>query len=160
MPLADVHYWRQAINNTLKHFGTCGLFALPALFTMHPALAQNKLVTDANATWNKGDAHGLAALYDEKAIVSRGNGKIVQGRDEIEKLFKSHFDAGVHDYAIDVVRASQVGNVMYETADWTAVQEKDGKKPQYKGVLLKVMTRSTDGKWRTIAHTWNAEENK
>ncbi|MEX3858224.1 ketosteroid isomerase family protein [Paraburkholderia sp. BR10923] len=117
MPLADVHYWRQAINNTLKHFGTCGLFALPALFTMHPALAQNKLVTDANATWNKGDAHGLAALYDEKAIVSRGNGKIVQGRDEIEKLFKSHFDAGVHDHAIDVVRASQVGNVMYETAD-------------------------------------------
>lgn len=49
---------------------------------------------------------------------------------------------------------------MYETATWTAVQETDGKKTQYKGVLQRVMTKGADGKWRTTAHTWNAEENK
>jgi ketosteroid isomerase-like protein len=58
------------------------------------------------------------------------------------------------------VRASRVGNVMYETTNWTAVLEKNGKKTQYKGVLLKVMTTSADGKWHTTAHTWNAEENE
>ena len=94
-----------------------------------------------------GSEEGLAALYDEKAIVSPGNGKTVQGREEIEKLFKSYFDAGVHDHTIDVVHASRAGNVMYETANWTAVLEKDGKKTQFKGVLLKVMTKSADGKW-------------
>ncbi|MGF6408890.1 YybH family protein [Paraburkholderia sp. MM5482-R1] len=152
------------MNKTLRHLSACGLCALFTLVAPHPALAQDKLVEEANATWNKdfnkGDAHGLAALYDEKAVVSPGNGKTVQGREEIEKLFKSYFDAGVHDHTIDVVHATRVGNVMYETANWSAVQEKDGKKTQFKGVLLKVMTKSADGKWRTTAHTWNAEENK
>lgn len=152
------------MNRTLRYFGTCGLFALFAFVALRPAFAQDKLVEEANSTWNshfnKGDAHGLAALYDEKAIVSPGNGKTVQGREEIEKLFKSYFDAGVHDHTIDVVHASRAGNVMYETANWTAVLEKDGKKTQFKGVLLKVMTKSADGKWHTTAHTWNAEENK
>jgi hypothetical protein len=40
--------------------------------------------SEANASWNKhfnnGDAHALAALYDEKAV---------QGREEIEKLLKT-----------------------------------------------------------------------
>ncbi|MFL9934473.1 hypothetical protein P0D88_36155 [Paraburkholderia sp. RL18-103-BIB-C] len=59
-----------------------------------------------------------------------------------------------------MMHASRVGNVMYETATWTAVQETDGKKTQYKRVLQRVMTKGADGKWRTTAHTWNAEENK
>jgi hypothetical protein len=36
---------------------------------------------------------------------------------------------------------------------------RDAKKTQYKGVLLKVMTGSTEAKWRITAHTWNAEDN-
>ncbi|MBN3759401.1 SgcJ/EcaC family oxidoreductase [Burkholderia sp. Ac-20365] len=152
------------MNRTLLYFGKCSFFALFSLVALDPALAQDKLVEDANTVWNsyfnKGDAHGLAALYDEKAIVSPGNGKTVQGREDIEMLFKGYFDAGVHDHTTDVVRANRIGNVMYETANWSAVLEKDGKKTQFKGVLLKVMMKGTDGKWRTTAHTWNAEENK
>ncbi|KND61606.1 Ketosteroid isomerase [Candidatus Burkholderia verschuerenii] len=140
---------------------------LVVLVALSPAWyphAADSSVEHANALWdqtfNKGDAHALAALYDEKAVVSPGNGKTVQGRDEIEKLFKSFFDAGVHDHATSVVHASHHGNVMYETANWSAMLDKDGKKQAFKGVLLKVMTRGTDGKWRTTAHTWNAAENK
>lgn len=148
------------MNKSLRQCGVCMLFALAA---SQAAFAQHdKAVEDANATWNaifnKGDAHGLANLYDEKAVVSPGNGKTVKGRAEIEKLFQSFFDAGVHDHTIDVVSAKRVGNVMYETANWTAVAEKDGKKTPYKGVLLKVMSKGADGKWRATAHTWNAAE--
>ncbi|WP_144063434.1 YybH family protein [Caballeronia insecticola] len=148
------------MNKSLRQCGVCVLLALAA---SQPAIAQHdKTVDETNATWNaafnKGDARGLAATYDEKAVVSPGNGKTVQGRADIEKLFQSYFDAGVRDHTIDVVSAKRVGNVMYETANWTAVAEKDGKKTPYKGVLLKVMTKSSDGKWRTTAHTWNAAQ--
>ncbi|MGF6917397.1 YybH family protein [Paraburkholderia sp. 40] len=148
------------MNKFSRQFATCVVLALAAA---QPALAQHDEVIDrANTAWNaafnKGDAHGLAAMYDDKAVVSPGNGTTVQGRAEIEKLFKSYFDAGVHDHTIDVVQANRVGNVMYETANWTAVAEKDGKKTPYKGVLVKVMTKGADGKWRTTAHTWNAAQ--
>jgi uncharacterized protein (TIGR02246 family) len=103
-----------------------------ALVAPHPALAQDKLVEEAIATcntcFNKSDAHGLAALYDKKAIVSPGNGKTIQGREEIERLLESYFDVGVHDHTTDVVHASRIGNVVYETANWSAVHEDDGEK--------------------------------
>jgi uncharacterized protein (TIGR02246 family) len=148
------------MNKFSRQFAVCAVLALAASQT---ALAQHdKAVDQANTAWNaafnKGDAHGLAAMYDTKAVVSPGNGTTVQGRADIEKLFKSYFDAGVHDHTIDVVQANRVGNVMYETANWTAVAEKDGKKTPYKGVLVKVMTKGTDGQWRTTAHTWNAAQ--
>jgi uncharacterized protein (TIGR02246 family) len=146
------------MNKSVRHVGACVLFALAA---SHPALAQgDKAVDAANATWNKafnsGNAHALATLYDEKAVVSPGNGKSIQGRAEIEKLFKSFFDAGVHDHTIEVIQARHSGNTMYQTANWTAVAEKDGKKSQYKGVLLSVMIKGADGRWHVTAHTWNA----
>lgn len=144
------------MNKCLIQLGLCGVCAMSSL----AAVAHDKAVEDANAAWdktfNKADAHALAALYDPKAVVSPGNGKTVQGRGDIEKLFKGFFDAGVHDHTTDVVHANRVGNVIYETANWSAVAEKDGKKTQYKGVLLKVMTKGADGKWRATAHTWNA----
>lgn len=148
------------MNKFSRQFAACVVLALAA---SQPALAvRDKAVDQANTAWNaafnKGDAHGLAAMYDERAVVSPGNGTTVQGRADIEKLFKSYFDAGVHDHTIDVVQANRVGNVMYETANWTAVAEKDGKKTPYKGVLVKVMTKGADGKWRTTAHTWNAAQ--
>ncbi|MDR5786645.1 SgcJ/EcaC family oxidoreductase [Caballeronia sp. LP003] len=140
-----------------------GAFLVLAFAASQTALAQHdKAVDEANTAWNtafnKGDAHGLANMYEKNAVISPGNGTTVQGRADIEKLFKSYFDAGVHDHTIDVVQASRVGNVIYETANWTAVAEKDGKKTPYKGVLVKVMTKSADGKWRTTAHTWNAAQ--
>ena len=148
------------MNKSFRQSGMCAVFAL--IVSQSAVAVNDKAVDQTNSDWNaafnKGDAHGLAAMYDERAVVSPGNGTTVQGRADIEKLFKSYFDAGVHDHTIDVVQASRVGNVMYETANWTAVAEKDGKKTPYKGVLVKVMTRGADGKWRTTAHTWNAAQ--
>jgi uncharacterized protein (TIGR02246 family) len=148
------------MNKFSRQFAVCAVLACAASQT---ALAQHdKAVDQANTAWNaafnKGDARGLAAMYDTTAVVSPGNGTTVQGRADIEKLFKSYFDAGVHDHTIEVVQAHRVGNVMYETANWTAVAEKDGKKTPYKGVLVKVMTKGADGQWRTTAHTWNAAQ--
>ncbi|SAL11376.1 SnoaL-like domain protein [Caballeronia turbans] len=152
--------WRYVMKKSLRQFGAGVLFALIASQT---AFAQHdKVIDDANTAWNaafnKGDARALGALYDEKAVVSPGNGTTVQGRADVEKFYKGLFDAGFRDHTIDVVSAKRVGNLMYQTANWTAVAEKDGKKTSYKGVVLKVLAKGADGKWRTTAQTWNAAQ--
>lgn len=146
------------MNKSFRLLGACGLFALVAA---QPVFAQHdKVIDEANAAWNaafnKGDARALGAMYDEKVVLSPGNGTTITGRADVEKFYKGLFDAGFRDHTIDVVRANRVGNLIYQTANWTAVAEKDGKKTPYKGVVLKVLTKGADGKWRTTAQTWNA----
>jgi uncharacterized protein (TIGR02246 family) len=118
-----------------------------------------KIVEAANTTWNKAfngkDGAGVAALYEKDATLSAGDGTYIQGRAEIEKLFKGYFDAGAHDHALQVIDARRNGNMVYEVANWSAAVDKDGKHTDYKGVVVKVMTLDNDGKWRTTAHVWN-----
>lgn len=138
----------------------CAVFIVAAPYAVHAA--EDATVQKVNAAWdqtfNTGDAKKLAALYDENAVISPGNGKTIKGRADIEKLFDGYFKAGTGNHTTSVVNARRVGNVMYETANWTATVDKDGKKTQYQGVLLKVMTKGSDGQWRTTAHTWNAAQ--
>ncbi|WP_250515147.1 SgcJ/EcaC family oxidoreductase [Caballeronia sp. INDeC2] len=134
-----------------------------ALIASQPAFAQHDKVIDAantawNAAFNKGDARALGALYDEKVVVSPGNGTTIQRRSDVEKFYKGLFDSGLGDQTIDVVSAKRVGNLIYQTANWTVVAEKDGKKTAYKGVVPKVLAKGADGKWRTTAQTWNAAQ--
>lgn len=118
------------------------------------------VVTGLNSSWNeafnRGDASGVAALYDEKATLSAGNGKTLVGRPEIEKLFKSFIDSGVHKHTIDIVEVYGNGDFAYEVARWSAMgREKDGKEPTFGGVLTNVFERGTDGRWKSMSHVWN-----
>ena len=119
------------------------------------------VVTGLNSTWNeafnRGDASAVAALYDEKATLSAGNGKTLVGRQEIEKLFKGFIDSGVHKHTIDIVQVFGNGDFAYEVATWSARgREKDGKEPAFGGVLTNVFERGTDGKWKSVSHVWNS----
>ena len=118
------------------------------------------VVEGLNSTWNKafnkGDASAVAALYHEKATLSPGNGKTLVGRAEIEKLFKSFIDNGVHNHAIEIVDVHGKGDFAYEVAKWSAKgREKDGKEPTFGGVLINVFQRGADGKWKSLSHVWN-----
>jgi uncharacterized protein (TIGR02246 family) len=141
------------------------LTALVCAFALSsPVLAADTnvrtVVTGLNSTWNdafnRGDATAVAALYDEKATLSAGNGKTLVGRAEIEKLFKSFIDGGVHKHTIDIIEVYGNGDFAYEVATWRAMgREKDGKEPAFGGVLTNVFERGTDGKWRSMSHVWN-----
>ena len=118
------------------------------------------VITGLNSSWNeafnRGDASAVAALYDEKATLSAGNGKTLVGRSEIEKLFKGFIDGGVHKHTIDIVEVYGNGDFAYEVATWSAKgPEKDGKEPAFGGVLTNVFERGTDGKWKSMSHVWN-----
>jgi uncharacterized protein (TIGR02246 family) len=135
--------------------------AAVAMLASSAACADRPTVEALNAQWDKtfnsGDAAALAALYHPNATVSPGNGKVVAGRAEIEKLFKGFFEAGAHNHKIDVVATSGTGTMLQQVANWKANgAAKDGKKPDWKGVLSSTFERGADGKWLAVSHVWNA----
>jgi uncharacterized protein (TIGR02246 family) len=145
---------------TIRFLTSC----ICALALSGPALATDPnvrtVVTGLNSSWNeafnKGDASAVAALYDEKATLSAGDGKTLVGRSEIEKLFKGFIDGGVHNHTIDIVEAYGNGDFAYEVAKWSAKgRAKDGKEPAFGGILTNVFERGADGKWKSMSHVWN-----
>ncbi|CAB3696926.1 YybH family protein [Paraburkholderia rhynchosiae] len=140
------------------------IVGLVAIVLSSSALAQaadaRAIVERINSAWNQAfnthNAQALAALYEETAKVSPGNGKTVEGRSEIEALFKGALENGFHDHSIEVIDARRNGNMAYELATWHAAgPEKDGKSPQFTGVLVNVFHKDADGRWRSISHIWN-----
>jgi len=114
------------------------------------------LNTAWNDAFNSGDAAAVAALYHENAHLSPGNQKVLTGREEIQKLFQSFIDGGVHDHAIEIVDVHANGDIVYEISKWSAKgAEKDGKKPEFGGVLLNIFERQSDGSWQSRLHIWN-----
>ena len=83
-----------------------------------------QLVEQLNQNWNNlfnsGDAHAVAQLYSETAILSPGNCQALNGRVEIETLFKSFVDNGVHAHQITVIDSFRDGNTLYQISNWSA----------------------------------------
>ena len=120
------------------------------------ALAQ-KLNGEWDATFNRGDASGLAARYAENAIVSPGNGKTLHGREAVRELFQGFFDNGLHDHSIKVIHAERSGDVLYQVGRWQAHgTDADGGDVTYGGVLTTVLRRDPGDEWHMHVHTWHA----
>lgn len=120
-----------------------------------------QLAAELNDTWNaafnRGDAAAVAALYAEDAILSPGNGEILKGRDAIRGLFQGFIDNGVHDHSIEVIKARQSGNVLYEVARWQAHgTDANGETTTFGGILVNTFHQGDDGTWQSHAHVWNA----
>lgn len=112
--------------------------------------------TAFNQSLNTGNAKALANQYAENATLSAGDGKVLVGRAEIEKLFKSFVENGVHNHAIEIVNVGGTGNIIYQTSKWSANgAEANGKVPAFGGVTTSVLVKGADGKWLTQSHVWN-----
>ena len=124
----------------------------------------NRLIIEAaNAEWNKalnsGKVKDLAALYTENAILSPGNGNTLVGRSEIENLFKSFVDAGVHNHTLEIVEVGGSDKMIYQVARWNAEgAEANGETPSFGGITTSVLEQSADGNWLACTHVWNANQ--
>lgn len=117
----------------------------------------------ANAEWNKalnsGDVKGLAALYTENATLSPGNGKVLVGRAEIESLFKSFVDGGVHNHTLEIIEVGGSDKMIYQVARWSAQgAETNGETPSFGGITTSVLEQGSDGTWSTRTHVWNVSQ--
>ena len=116
-------------------------------------------VSSINEAWNdafnRGDEAELAQLYAEDAILSPGNGTVITGRREIEALFKSFIDNGMHDHHIKTISYHRDGSNLYQVAEWQ-VSSKD-EQTQFRGILTSVYKIDQQGNWITHSHVWNVQ---
>ena len=109
-----------------------------------------------NAKWdnalNSGDAATVASLYAEDGRVVTGNGKILNGRGEIQDLFQGFIDGGFHEHKIELIDVKVSGNIAFETANWSGV---GGDQKTYGGRLVNIYERQPGGEWQGVLHIWN-----
>lgn len=121
---------------------------------------ERAVITELNTKWNKafnsGDPVSVAALYNEDAILSPGNGETLKGRAAIEGLFRSFIENGVHNHTIEIIDIHHDGKIMYEVSKWKAYGvEKNGTKPVFGGIFVNVFQIDHNGDWKSHLHTWN-----
>lgn len=142
--------------------GLLVLFSLAS--TVVRAEADNSVHARAqalNATWNaafnSGDPAAVAALYADEAMLSPGNGEVLNGREQIEGLFRSFIDNGVHDHSIEVIDVYQDGDILYQVSTWQAygAKQDDGARPVFGGILVNILHRDDGGEWKSRVHVWN-----
>ena len=119
-----------------------------------------QLVEQLNQNWNNlfnsGDAHAVAQLYSETAILSPGNGQALNGRVEIETLFKSFVDNGVHAHQITVIDSFRDGNTLYQISNWSASgKEQEGVIPSFGGIVTLISKLNEQGEWKVQLHSLN-----
>lgn len=141
------------------------VFAMLFLFNSNLSHADNTsggraVLSALNTQWNKAFNNGkpgaIAMLYDENAILSPGNGEVLTGRDEIENLFRSFIENGVHDHSIEIIKVHRDGNILYQVSRWSASGvEENGTKPVFGGILVNIFHRKPDGEWKSHLHIWN-----
>lgn len=151
----------------MNKFIATALTATLALGPTHVAHAGDEartVVEAANAAWNQalnsGNPQGLAALYTDDAILSPGNGRTLVGRAEIEALFRSFVEAGVHNHTLEIIEVGGSDTLIYQVARWSAqgAAAADGKTPSFGGITTSVLEEGPDGAWRARSHVWNADQ--
>jgi uncharacterized protein (TIGR02246 family) len=110
-----------------------------------------------NQAFNNANPKLLASMYAENAVLSPGNGKVLNGRTEIENLFKSFFEAGLNNHKIEIVTTGGDKKTLFQVAKWSASgAEKDGVKATYSGITTSTYQKDANGKWVARSHVWNA----
>ena len=113
-------------------------------------------VQTLNTKWDKAfnskDAASVASLYAENGRVVTGDGKILNGRAEIQGLFQSFMDGGFHEHKIEMIDVKVNGDIAYETGTWSGV---GGDKKTYGGHLVNIYERQSGGGWQAVLHIWN-----
>lgn len=116
------------------------------------------IVESANSAWNKAlnsrNIKALASLYTENATVSPGSGTTLAGRSEIEALFNSFVENGVHNHTLEIVEVGGSDKVIYQVSKWHA---NGADSSSFGGITMSVLEQGSDGQWHTNSHVWNMQ---
>lgn len=113
-------------------------------------------VSRSNAEWlaamKTGDAATIAAPYADHAVFMFPDGTSVQGRDAIEKMYRSRFEQRgfAETTSIDSKRLEADGDFAYEWGTATVGVRIDGKPVASGGPYLTVWQRQAGGDWKIL----------
>jgi uncharacterized protein (TIGR02246 family) len=111
-------------------------------------------VRKANSEWaaamKTGDAAVIAAPYADRGVFVAIDGTCIQGRDEVEKMYRERFkQAGfASSTKIETKKLVVDGDLAYESGYAEIGVVRDGKTAVRGGRYLTVWQRQADGEWK------------
>ena len=138
------------------------IMAITTLMLSGVALAENsqEIVKSANQQWNQalnqGELESLIDLYGDSATVSPGDGTLLEGHDDIRKLFSGFIEGGVHNHQIETVKIIDAETQITQVGYWKAEGVNADSQPiEFGGVLVTVLEQNDEGEWQLQSHVWN-----
>jgi uncharacterized protein (TIGR02246 family) len=100
---------------------------------------------------NKGDAEGLAQLYEDDAVLLPPDHQPVQGRAAIGEFWRQGTDQGLE---VTTLRLDVQGGIGYLVGQYTLPETDE--EPADSGKTVMCLKRQRDGSWKVTADIWNS----
>lgn len=105
------------------------------------------------ATFNRGDAAGLAALYTEDGQLLPPNAGLLTGRTAVEGFWQAAMDMGIKKAAIETGEVEDLGGTAIEVSRFKLYGEGDQELDQGKFI---VVWKQVDGEWKLHRDIFNS----
>jgi uncharacterized protein (TIGR02246 family) len=105
------------------------------------------------ATFAKGDAAGLAAMYTSTGQAFPPNAELVQGRDALQQLWQGAMASGVKEVGLTTTELEAHGETAIEVG--TYAMNAAGGKPIDRGKFIVIWKRE-NGQWKLHRDFWNS----
>ncbi len=125
--------------------------------------ADEATIRDLDAQWSKTaaahDINGTVSYYSDDAVLLPPNEPIANTKESIRAVWSKLAapDASI-SWEASKVEVSKSGDLAYSTGSYTfAMQDPQGKAILDKGKFMEVWKKQADGRWKTIADTYNSD---
>jgi ketosteroid isomerase-like protein len=109
-----------------------------------------------NNAFNRGDAAGVAALYDENATVLPPSHEPIKGAAAIRDFWDGLIKSGFKEHGIALIDAEADARLAFAIGKWSAKgPDATGKLQSFGGTVVTVLKRQNDQSWKPCLHTWN-----
>ncbi|NIO70601.1 MAG: SgcJ/EcaC family oxidoreductase [Anaerolineae bacterium] len=105
------------------------------------------------ATFNRGDAAGLASLHTENGQVLPPNSDFVTGRQAIQAFWQGAMDMGIKSAKLEIVEVEGHGDIAIEVSKYTLSGEADQVLDTGKYIII---WKQVDGQWKLHRDIFNS----
>jgi uncharacterized protein (TIGR02246 family) len=105
------------------------------------------------ATFNRGDAAGLAALYTENGQILPPNSDFVTGRQAIQAFWQGAMDMGIKSVKLETVEVEGYGDTAIEVGKYTLSGEAGQVLDTGKYIVI---FKQVDGQWKLHRDIFNS----
>ena len=105
------------------------------------------------ATFSKGDAAGMAALYTESGQILPPNSEIVTGKQALQGFWQALMDMGIKEAKLEIVEIEDHGDTAIEVSKYT-LRGEEGKVLD-KGKYI-VIWKLEQGQWKLHRDIFNS----
>ncbi len=105
------------------------------------------------ATYKRGDAAGVAALYTENGQVLPPDGDFVTSREALRKYWQAALDQGIKESRLEIIEVEGHGDTAIEVSRYTLIGE--GGRVLGKGKYIVIWKRQA-GQWKLHRDIFNS----